>query len=243
MIFRFSLLSWSAWAPGVDTDEKWHQWAQGDLPIDDEGVPDVADIPMMLRRRLGRLGRMVMRCANDVDQYPNPHLVFSSRYGDSTLTAVLLQALANKEPVSPAKFSVSVHNALAGLLSIYTKNTAPHTAIAAGRHSFLHAMLEAQALLHEDPKRIVLLLHYDEPLPDFYEPFVDYDVPIASLALVLTGNGDANGVKMKLATDDGQATIDDEDSIFSYIRFLTGKKDFWCWQQGEKSWKCMLDVA
>ncbi len=242
-MFNFSILSWSAWAPGVDTEDKWRQWAQGDLSFVDGELPDVTDIPMMLRRRLGRLGRMVMRNASDIDKCYSPHLVFSSRYGDSRQTAVLMQDLANKEPLSPAKFSVSVHNALAGLLSIQSKNDAPHTAIAAGKNSFFHALLEAQAILYEDPKREVLLIHYDEPLPEFYEPFVDIDIPAASLALLLTGVEGASGVKMELTHDAMQPLIGLEDSALTFIRFLVGELDAWHWPMGGKLWKCTQYVA
>jgi hypothetical protein len=242
MQYFFSILDWAAWAPGVDTEEKWREWGRSPVKLDRKGVPLVDDLPMMFRRRLGRLGRVVMRTACDIPQN-GAHMVFSSRYGESSQTVKLLQDLAKNEPLSPTKFSTSVHNGLAGLFSIHSKNTAPHTVIAAGKNSFLHALLETVALLIEKPGRSVLLVHYDEPLPEFYEPFVDHDVPMLSLAMHLVGRQDSDEkLDVTISCEDKLDDPCNMDGALSFIRFLTGQGDGWVWPMGPKTWKCQTHV-
>src|SRR5690606_27849510 len=162
--FSFTVRSWSAWAPGLDGPAAWEAWAEGeaDTPKAD-GAPDVRDLPAGLRRRLSRLGKMALRVAMDVDPGFSPRIIFSSRNGNVTQMLGLLESLARDEPLSPTAFGMSVHNSLAGMLSIISGNRESHTAIAAGGESLCCGLIEALGSLQEDPSP-VLLLHADEPL-------------------------------------------------------------------------------
>ena len=239
-MFEFSLTSWSAWAPGgLNSQARWVSWGQGALPEAEEEQPDVRDVPMLVRRRLARLGRMAIRTAIDVGcEADSPHLVFSSRYGDSASIPAIMSDIAHGQPVSPGRFSTSVHNAMAGQYAIHTGNMAPHTAIAAGRHSFLHGLLEVQGLLHENPDRTVMLVHYDEPLPEFFESSSSLDTPVLALGLLMTGKGavDADGLRL---TCTPEASADpQEDSALSFIRFLTGAQPTWDHPFKGQTWSC-----
>jgi hypothetical protein len=80
--------------------------------------------------------------------------------------------LANGVPLSPTSFGLSVHNAAAGLFSIARLDHASSTALAAGKSSVEHAVIEACGLLAEaEPE--VLLVVYDCPLPKIYAAFQD----------------------------------------------------------------------
>jgi hypothetical protein len=140
-------------------------------------------VPQILRRRVGALGRQALKAAWTVAPQ-GARTVFASRHGEFDRTLGILEQLARDEAPSPAEFSLSVHHALAGLLSIATSDTQGHTAVAAGRESALYGLLEAVALLAEAPDRPVLLVHADEPLP---EPFCQLDdgVPEEPLAFAL----------------------------------------------------------
>jgi hypothetical protein len=63
---------------------------------------------------------------------------------------------------------MSVLNASAGLFSMLRQNTAPVTAISAGRASFGYGLLEACLQLAADPDRPVLYVYADEPAPPMY---------------------------------------------------------------------------
>jgi hypothetical protein len=120
---------------------------------------------MMLRRRLTRTGQAAIGAAYGAGATAGMHYVFTSRHGEFQRSLRLLEALAAEQPLSPADFSLCVHNALAGLLSIATGAPAGHTAIAAGPDSLAAGLLEAAGLLACDPATPVLLVYFDDDLP------------------------------------------------------------------------------
>nr|WP_240492883.1 beta-ketoacyl synthase chain length factor [Candidatus Terasakiella magnetica] len=198
-----------------------------------DDVPDVKDLPMMLRRRLSRLGRMVMRVTHDLDAVESIPMVFSSRYGESAQTVKMLRSLSQKEPLSPANFSMSVHNGLAGLFSITSKNIQPHTAVSAGPASFCNALLEAGTMLQLNPETPVLLVHYDEPLPDFYEGFCDETVKPMAMALVIQ-QSDSEQISYSVSKADGNGNK--EDAALNFMDGFLKKKRNWFWSDGRTQW-------
>jgi hypothetical protein len=138
----------------------------------------------MQRRRLGPLAKTVFhtvrQCLAPGEQIP---VVCSSVHGESQRTFQLLEALAAGEPVAPAAFSLSVHNAIAGQISIAFGNRAPMLALAPGRQGAAPALQEACGWLRQWPAAVVVL--YDEQQPEFYRPFVDGPAFPLSIALRL----------------------------------------------------------
>ncbi|MCF8467627.1 MAG: beta-ketoacyl synthase chain length factor [Sneathiella sp.] len=234
----FSLDSWSAWAPELDSPAAWRDWALADRDIPDaEAMPDIRDLPAGLRRRLSKLGKIALRVAMDIETEGSPRVVFSSRNGNVTQMLSLLQSLAAGEPVSPAGFGMSVHNSLAGMLSIITGNREAHTAIAAGGESLCMGLLEALMLLEEDPSEPVLLVHCDETLPEFYAPFQDPSVPVCSVAMLLRAAGpEAETLSFGFT---GQPTERHEgDPLTSFLRFLLRSETDWSWTGAQGNWWC-----
>ena len=99
-----------------------------------------------------------------------------------TRTLSIMNEIASGVGVSPADFSLSVHNALVGLLSIHTQNANGHTAVASGLDTFGHGMIESLARLAENPEAAVLYCFGDAPLPG---PYADFPVDEPGLPLVL----------------------------------------------------------
>lgn len=167
-----SLKSWAALAPGMESQGDWQQWALGEKTIELELVqkPKIKQIPPMLRRRLSPLGKLALSCAYQLsaDFNAKQAVVFCSQHGEVGRTVEMLKALAHAEPLSPTAFSLSVHNAIAGIYSIASHDTNPITAIAAGPDSLCAALLEAYTLLNDDAIEQVLCVVYDEPLPEIY---------------------------------------------------------------------------
>lgn len=106
-------------------------------------IPDVSFVPPLVRRRLSPLQKIYFALAKAVEPSPAAAVVFSSRDGEDTLTRRLVDEFHGDGTVSPHRFSASVYNAAPGLWSVFTKNTAPYTAIAAGEDSVECALLEA----------------------------------------------------------------------------------------------------
>lgn len=172
MVFRFSLLDWSAWAPGVESREAWKSWAVNRFPLPVDGEPALPGIPAMLRRRADRLSRMALRVSCEVlgNERGIP-VVLVSRHGSVGRSATLLADLAAANPISAAGFASSVHNASLGLLGIARADPAPCVALAAGDGRVAAMLAEVAGLLSDGHPRVLGVL-CDEPPPGFYQPYV-----------------------------------------------------------------------
>jgi len=116
-------------------------------------------------------------------------LVYVSRHGDLHRTFQLLQDLASGEPVSPTAFSLSVHNATAGLFSIQQVLTKNITAISCGDAELIPALLEALGQCKpQEPK--VMCVFCDEPPPDIYRDQANQpEFPYAIALIISLGDG------------------------------------------------------
>jgi len=166
MKFQFQIDGWQASLRPVDGSEvDWR--VLGSAPLDATTTQNIA-MPRMLNRRLGKLPKQVASGAAALPGVEEATYVVCSRHGDFERVLRLLRSLANKEGVSPTDFSLSVHNMLAGVLSIAAENTQAHTAMAAGPDTFVFGMMEALTLLASERVRSVMLLFFDAPLPGEY---------------------------------------------------------------------------
>lgn len=142
--------------------------------FDKKELPKLDWVPAMQRRRLSAFTKMALHCAYQASagDYSLP-VIFSSRHGDLHKTSSLLDSLASRDSLSPTAFSMSVHNASAGLLSILTDNKSSSNTISAGRDSLFMAIVDAYARLMTSDEEKVLVVHCDQALPDAYLEFSD----------------------------------------------------------------------
>jgi hypothetical protein len=198
-MLKLRLASFAAWAPGLEDEAAWRHWAAAPVPLGGEGAPDVEFLPAMLRRRCSRLTRMMLRTARDAcsdvewSSWPS---VFASRHGTVTALLELLDDLAERRPLSPTRFSHSVHNASAGLFSIAAGNKAPSSSVAAGADTFSCALLEAAARLARTSTPGVLVVMADEPLPTSFLHFADEQQAAYGLALRLERDGEGGSLEL-----------------------------------------------
>ena len=161
------------------------------------------DIPAGLRRRLGPLGRMGVACGLGVapastGSEGDADIVFCSRHGDIPLAHQLLTALVAGEPMSPAGFSMSVHNTVPGVLDLARKARIGHTAIAAGAQTLSAGLTEAWLRLAARRWLDVVLVFAETPLPELYGQFAEDDLGGTALALCLsTGEGGAGRLSLR----------------------------------------------
>ena len=167
----------------VRTQAEWRASAESPRP-------DVSFVPAMERRRLTGVERAALAVAwqayraacAEGEQIP---VVFASRWGEIGTTIKLMQQLHADGEMSPAGFSNSVHNAAPGHFSLFTRNKAPYTAIAAGADSYAMGLLEAQSY----PGK-VLFVYAEEATPEFYKPhFADVQ---AAHAVAMVIDNDAS---------------------------------------------------
>lgn len=158
----------------------------------DEVLPALAQIPAMQRRRLSPVAKLALNSAiQTLDGHQADYIVWVSQYGDEAKTLNILEDVLSGQTPSPTQFSTSVHNAISGLYSILCQDATPATSLAG---SWNDGLIEAYAWLKTRPEaRQVLLVYYDEALPDIYiehQPFAAFAmaamISLAPANLMLT---------------------------------------------------------
>lgn len=191
---KFSVKSWAAWSPGLETPSDWERWASNPSALAGEGSPDVAFIPPMLRRRCSPLTKVMLvsaMAACPEELRATVPSVFASRHGAIHLAVKIIDTIYKGQTVSPMQFSHSVHNASAAQFSLATGNRSPSSSIAAGTNTFVSGLVESSLFLHRHPESPVLLVIADEPVPPLFREIVDEVEAVYSLALLLESDGDS----------------------------------------------------
>lgn len=206
-MIEFSVVDWSAWAPGLTTKSDWQAWAQAPTLPSGADTPALSEVPAMQRRRIERLGRMAIQAAcwceqpDDGGQVP---LVFASRHGDVARSMELLDTLGTDNSMSPTAFGLSVHNAVAALYSIARGHHGNYLALAAGRATVEAACVEAFGLLADGAPEVRVIV-YESPLPPVYADFADEPDPYYAWCWRLAA-ADRPGTRLSLGW--GAATAD-----------------------------------
>ncbi|WP_406668036.1 beta-ketoacyl synthase chain length factor [Gallaecimonas sp. GXIMD1310] len=192
---QFSVNKWAAWAPGFQLASQWRDWHQqagsvlpapGKEPA--EG-PDVSWVPAAQRRRLSLLTRMQLACAKEVIGDDSLPVVFACRHGELHRTFQLLTSLGQSEPLSPTHFSLSVHNAAAGLFGILRADQAPANVVVGDDDSLILGLVEAYATLAEGADE-VLLVAGEQSVPAPYGSYMDGEQVDHALAVRLVRGSD-----------------------------------------------------
>lgn len=162
------------------------------MSLVDRELSAIEHIPAMQRRRLSRLAKLALNSAmQTLDTHNVDYIVWVSQYGDEAKTLNILADVLSEQTPSPTQFSTSVHNAISGLYSILCQDATPATSLAG---SWNDGLIEAYAWLKTRPEaRQVLLVYYDEALPDIYaehQPFAAFAmaamISLAPANLMLT---------------------------------------------------------
>jgi hypothetical protein len=169
---KFSLLAWSFWDGSGDK-------------------PEVPQVPAILRRRASLAARMALKAAFECLPSAEERLptVFCSRHGEVGRSVELMEMMARGEGQLPMSFSLSVHNAAAGLYSIARGDTSNSVTLAAGKNTLPMGVAEACGLLSQGHPR-VLLVNFDDAVPAPFKGFRDEADPPFALGLLL-GQGSA----------------------------------------------------
>lgn len=199
----FVLKEWNAWAPGLNGKENWQAVRHG-TPTLGRNLAKIPDfIPKLQQRRLSPLARAAFN-AIGASLKPGESLptVFSSAHGEVGKALEMLQIIQAGEELSPAAFSLSVHNAIAGLYSIAYRNQQEITVIAPGLEGIAPAFIEALGLLYEGAEQVLAVL-YDEPIAEFYPvaPFKLNAEFSCALTLRLSLSGEGMPLRLSRAPD------------------------------------------
>lgn len=223
--------------------QKWAVWPplQSDRKESADKQELLAGVPKMLKRRLSPLAKTVFCAISQCVVEPmTAPAVFSSSHGELAKSFAMMEELEAGEEISPTAFSLSVHNAIAGLFSMVWQTKLQCTVVAPGEEGMAPAFIEALGLLQEGAEQ-VLLVFYDEPLVDFYPsaPFKMSEQVSCALALCIAKGG--NGQKLSLSAsplsgNEGEQPV----QLPTFIRFLEGPqaqltftthRHGWCWKK------------
>ncbi|MEP0355389.1 MAG: beta-ketoacyl synthase chain length factor [Paraglaciecola sp.] len=208
MELAFQIAKCVAWAPGVETEQEWRLWqAENHDFSSDITLPALKAIPAMQRRRLSPFAKVSLHCALEASDHQEGNLpcVFSSRHGDLNRTTKLIENVAAKEDLSPTQFGLSVHNAVSGLYSIYTKNHAPISAVASGKTSFMAGLVDSVVKLNVNQLDSILYVYTDLSVPDCYSSYLDTNESVGIGLLIQATEPKKNGFKLTSATTERAA--------------------------------------
>lgn len=209
-----------AWFPGCSDTEifdfKQAQLEQHNLST----FPKLDWVPAIQRRRLSPYSKIALSCAYDVSLGCQGALpcIFSSRHGDLHKTSYLLSDIALGNELSPTAFGLSVHNAVSGLFSIFTKNPSAMNAIVAGQDSFGMGLVEAYCRLTSEKINQVLFVHVDQALPEPYGCYEDEVQLDHAIAMILSLNL-GNTIEFKCLHNEIKRSENELPLSLSYLQF------------------------
>lgn len=182
--FGFTLEHWALWQS--EAVSSTNAWPSGSVLPANGGLAEVGFLPMLQRRRLSSLARAACAVAWHCRRAAGGDMpaIFHSNHGESQFYLDTLQDMAAGEAVSPSRFSLSVHNAIAGLFSLQSGSFLPYVALAGGTEGIFGAFVEAAGWL-QDVRRVMIVC-YEQPLPAIYQNYAAACPHIWALAMVLS---------------------------------------------------------
>lgn len=243
MALTFNIAKCVAWAPGLESEQDWHLWQCAQKPIATElNLPPLSVIPAMQRRRLSPFAKVALHCAMQAsgELQANVPFVFSSRHGDLHRTTSLIENIAQANALSPTQFGLSVHNAAAGLFSIFSGNRAPLSAIAAGEHSFMMGLLDCVAKLHVNNLSHILYVYCDLQVPDCYRPYVADDQAIGIGILLEAGEGQT--IYSLNPSDSSMQASFTKSQAFDFMHFMLSEQNSWSTKINKQDWQLKRSI-
>ena len=164
------------------------------VPTEAHPKPDVSFVPMLTRRRLSYISRMVVLVSDQVSRDNEGNkltpckVTFASQFGEISQQLKISQTLLDTGMVSPAHFSLSVFNASIANASILETNTAGYSAVFSGKNAFTTGLKDCIAALESESADTRTFIFADELIPETYAPVagVPYPNAVCAIALRLT---------------------------------------------------------
>ena len=231
MQLTFSLLDWFALSQERTCRKDWAAFARGEQTPHAETSVFSKRLPMMLSRRMSPASRYAVECALELlENHRVEAVVNASRHAETARGEKSLIALANDQEPSPTDFTMSVHNAAPGVLTIFRKLNIPVTSVAAGANTFEAALFEASAFL-QDGKESVLLVDYENLLPEILgsrlppvkEPF--------AVAMILQKGNTLTAVAQNLPD-----TEPEEADVLQFLKGVLRPEESFSVQSGCRQW-------
>ncbi|MBQ7675045.1 MAG: beta-ketoacyl synthase chain length factor [Campylobacter sp.] len=210
----------------IDTDSNL-----GELEIYKKS-PDLTHIAPIERRRLSKGARFCISLLKECDEMP---VIFSSKHGEINRCFSLQSSLAKLEPLSPASFCISVHNAIVAQNAIFAKNRAEISAISTNL-SLENGILNAVAKFDEFNK--IAIISYFESINN--ELMNENDLIYAILVVVEKGKNFS--IEISPNNEPNLANLT-KNSDFEFLLNLKNHKKSWVTKEQDLSWKWIDETA
>ena len=201
--------------------------AEGELPA--------CPAPVMLRRRLTPLGKLVASALAAVHLRDEEPFVVASSWGDSGKSCQLVSDMTATGDVSPAGFTSSVHNDASGAAGIWLKNHAPAPAVSAGNFTTEAGLTES--FLQLQTSESVVLVRVEAPLPNVWDhPAHERIAPAVPYvwALRLTRQPSEAGFSLTPTATVGAVAA--TEPLPADLTFLLSDTPQWLHAEGERGW-------
>lgn len=239
MKLTLNIIDWQARAPGLGDSAQWLAWSQQPASIDPSASQaKLTELPMMIARRLNSGSKLAVECGLAMlRRHAIDAVLYTSRHGELERNYRILEALATGQPVSPTDFTMSVHNAAVGNLTISAKQPVVSSSLSAGVDTFQQGLCEVICLLQAGYKR-VLMVDFDGLLPAFYHSGLPAETSTWpwAVALVFEAGEDFTCVT-KRGSNGGEAPLPQSlQFLHHYLREtstfnIAGEKATWCWSR------------
>ena len=236
MPLALNICEFSCWAPNAPNPAAWSDWLHNKSAPHGDTPPDLTQIKPMQRRRLSLMARAVFQVGGEclAQINPAPHKIaslFATTYGQATSSVKMIQTMTDRKPLSPAAFSLSVHNAIAGQFSISHGLTGPCMTAACGREGLGGVFTQAIGMLTDHEQ--VLVCCFEEPLPDELRPYtLNPPTPLAAAFLLQLPTAGAGDTLLDMARTQSSEFIESTDQhislwsqLLSFVAFLADEKE------------------
>lgn len=194
--------------------------------------PDLTHIAPIERRRLSKGARFCISLLKECDEMP---VIFSSKHGEINRCFSLQSNLARLEPLSPASFCISVHNAIVAQNAIFAKNRAEISAISTNL-SLENGILNAVAKFDEFDK--IAIISYFESINNELMSAGDLIYAI----LVVVEKGKNFSIEISPNNEPNLANLT-KNSDFEFLLNLKNHKKSWITKEQDLSWKWVDETA
>lgn len=222
---RFSIKNWAVWtaSPIVPADSS--------LPVF-SGPPEVQGVAPLVKRRMPLLAKAIFFLNRQLG-LPMVDTVYATQNAELSRTLKLLRQFDGD--LSPAMFSMSVNNAIAGLLSVINADGSVYSVVDSMSGLLEMAVLEAVTWLPNSEHGLVKVVLFEEASCEPLRQGFDLNQQATVLVLLLETGQDVS-LSMLDGEADGQLRFGTW-SAADYLNFLSGLDQQLIGQENRVSWR------
>lgn len=164
-MYQFSVEKWGLWDSSESFTQQQNVFS---------GEFELSNIKPMVKRRMPVLAKQIYGISDNLALAPMP-TVYASKNAELNRTIKLIRQYGGD--LSPANFSMSVHNAIPGLLSVISTDNSPYTVIDSMSGVLEMAIVEAIGLLSEHS--CIRVVYFEEVTPELFTSIIsEQDIPM-----------------------------------------------------------------